>query len=256
MNTRIAALATSVALAGTGAFAQLVDAWDGNGDGIIDETEFREGFVGEGVFDRWDEDADGMIGSEELADGLYGLWDADDDGELSVDEWDAGVDLWLGEETVDLSVEAWDEDSDGVVSRFEFSEALATTNLLDRFDAADADGFLGEDELTSGLFDVADVDDDAALGPDEDSWLTDAAEFFAPAHPGDGEVAEADAADSDDLQIIERGEAFTALPVPCGQDGNCAAVARDFCSVLGYGDPIDFLDVDGAIHAIRCTDDP
>ena len=254
MKTRIAALAASAALAGSGALAQVVDAWDDNDDGLLDEAEFSQGLLDAGVFDEWDVDDDDLVGSDEFAEGVYGLWDTDGDGELTIDEWDNAVDRWFSEDAVNLSVEAWDENGNGAISLAEFAAGLAATDLFARFDVGAEEGVLAEDELASGLFDVADLDDDDAVDVDEDSWLTDVGEFLAPDGPVD---VQQDAADDDaEMRIIERGEAFTQLPVPCGgESGSCQEIAQRFCSTLGYGAPIDFLDVDGQLYAIRCQDE-
>jgi hypothetical protein len=58
--------------------------------------------------------------------------------------------------------------------------------------------------------------------------------------------------------VIERGQAFTELPIPCGGDSGddtCQRTADSFCSTLGYGPPIDFLAAEGALHVIRCKDE-
>lgn len=58
------------------------------------------------------------------------------------------------------------------------------------------------------------------------------------------------------FDLIEAGEPFSQLPVPCGQNGSCDQVANDFCSALGYEAPIDTLAVDGKLYVIRCADEP
>lgn len=268
-------LAALVALAGLPASAQELGAWDADSDGQLDEAEFTEGFLEAEAFDRWDLDDDDQVGLAEFAVGLHDLWDADDDGELTVSEWDDAVDLWFGEDAVNLSVENWDEDGDGTISRSELSAGLRTTDLLDRLDTVSDDGLLGEEELSSGLFDVADADDDGLLGTEEDGLLTELVEALVPTGEEEGTSEEVAALEDDepiadeegpfeespgldvDEPIIERGEAFTQLPIPCGgADGpGCEEVAARFCETLGYGDPIAALDVEGDLYAIRCEDE-
>ena len=257
MRLRLTLAATLTALASAPAIAQGIADWDIDGDGVLDESEFTQGVFDSSVYDDWDADDDGAIGYAELSSGLYSAWDASDDGELSIDEWDGAVDLWFGEFDVNLSVENWDADGNGVISEPEFAEALEGTDLIARLGAEN--GALDEEELASGLFDVADTDDDDVIVDEEDSFFTDVAEFFAPEEET-GAAANADAAgvldDADGVQLIERGEAFMQLPIPCedGQNG-CQQVAERFCSTLGYGQPIDFLDVSGELYAIRCQDE-
>lgn len=61
---------------------------------------------------------------------LYELW-AGDDGELSVDEWDAATDTLFGEEDVNLAVARWDTDSNGIITPEEFEQAIANDDLFD-----------------------------------------------------------------------------------------------------------------------------
>ena len=157
---------------------------------------------------------------------------------------------------MNLSVEDWDADGDGAISEVEFAEALEGTDLLARLDGED--GTFGEDELASGLFDIVDTDEDKFIADEEDSFFTDVAEFFAPEEePGIGpDVSASEPMDVDEVQLIERGEAFMQLPIPCGDgERGCQEVAGRFCSTLGYGEPIDFLDVGGELYAIRCQDE-
>ena len=250
MKARLAALAAATALSHGPATAQGLETWDADASGTISETEFADGFRGVGLFSDWDADGDGLIGSSELAAGLYGFWDANGDGDLSVAEWDSAVDFWFGEDDVNLAVSAWDADGDGVISEFELADALGDAELLARLDS-DEDDLLDESELSAGLFGLAGGDDDDALSVEEDGLLTGIAEALAPDDPvGAGEAAEPE------VNLIEPGEAFSQLPIPCGSGGSCEAVASDFCSALGYGAPIDTLAVEGRLYVVRCTDDP
>ena len=105
--------------------------------------------------------------------------------------------------------------------------------------------------MSAGLFGFADGDDDDAIDVEEDGFFTNVAEALAPDDP----VDDADAA-SPDVDLVEAGEAFSQLPVPCGSDGSCQETARNFCSALGYGDPIDTLAAEGRLYGVRCTDEP
>lgn len=256
-----AALAVSVFVLPVGA-APPLQAWDTDASGVLDEAEFRRGVREAGLLEKWDEDGDELLGPDELAEGLYDAWDADDDGALSVSEWDTAVDLWFGESDVDLAVEAWDDDGNGAISPAEFEVALEETALFARFDE-DEDDLLAVEELADGIFDVADADDE--LGVDEDEWgLLDVFDeddgIFGDEPPGELEAEPAGAGAPDELDLIEEGRSFVQLPIPCGsdegEDAECASTAERFCAALGYEPPIDHLARDGALYAIRCRDEP
>ena len=256
MRSGLQMAVTLLALVGAPAAAQGVEEWDTNGDGVLAEPEFTQGLLDAGLFDEWDTDRDEVIGLSELSSGLYVTWDADDDGELSIDEWDDAVDLWFGEVDVNLSVENWDADENDVISESEFAEALEETDFLAYL--AGEDEVIREGAFASGLFDIVDANDDDLIAEEEDDFFTDA-EFIAPEEEA-GIAAEADVSDpiegADEVQLIERGEAFTQLPIPCGDGENaCQDAAARFCATLGYGQPIDFFDVNSELYAIRCQDE-
>ena len=250
MKNSIAAFAAVTALSQGFAMAQGLESWDVDASGTIGEAEFADGFRGAGLFREWDANGDGQIGSAQFSEGLYGYWDANGDGDLSVDEWDSAVDFWFGEDDVNLAVSEWDEDGDGVISEFEFSEALVETELLARFDGNE-DDLLDEPELSAGLFDSADGDDDGLIDMEENGFFTGLAEAVVPDEP-----VEAEEAIEPEMNLIEAGEAFPQLSIPCGPSGACEEVAREFCSVLGYDEPIDSLAVEGQLYVVRCSDEP
>lgn len=60
---------------------------------------------------------------EERSARLFQEW-AGEDGQLTVSEWDTGVDQRFGEAAANLSAARWDEDSNEVISRQEFENAF------------------------------------------------------------------------------------------------------------------------------------
>lgn len=254
MKFQLTVIAALVAAAGSAASAQDIRAWDRDSDGVLGQDEFSQGFFDTDLFETWDLNEDDLLDFTEFSETLYVIWDADDDGDLSADEWDDAVDAWFGEQAVNLDLAAWDDDDDGVISRDEFAEALRTTDLLSRLDTLDEDEMIGEDELASGVFDVADIDGDEAIGEGEKGFFSELGDFFTVEEDPSADIADQEGLFEEDPPLIERGEAFTALPVPCG-DTSCEAVAQDFCKTLGYGEPLDFLEVQSQLYTIRCKDE-
>lgn len=242
MKRRIMMLTTALAISLSPAAAQSISDWDEDQNGEITRAEFRTGFDEAGLFVTWDRNADDSIAEMEFAEGLYGFWDRNRDGDLSVEEWEDAVDLWIGEGDVDLSASVWDADGDGVISQFEFANAFQKANLIAEFGENEDDVF-NEEELADALFDSADSDDDDLIVITEGGFFATAVEML-------------DDPLETDVNLIEAGEAFTQLPIPCGTGNDCQQTASNFCSVLGYGKPIDALAVDGQLYVVRCTDDP
>ena len=261
-HRRMPAIAASAALAAAltaPLAAQELEPFDADADGTLDAGELRAAFAARGVAAGLDLDGDALLDPAELADALHGLWDADDDGTLSVGEWDDGVDRWFGEDPVNLAVGVWDRDGDGTVSEAELAAALEETEIFAGLDA-DADGLLGDDEL-AGVATPTDGEEGLALG-DDDGLLIDMAELlFASddegAAEGDGGEIDPEPLEEDPLEdeppLIERGEPFVQLPIPC--DGACGATAARFCEALGYEPPLGTLAVGGSLYVIRCADE-
>ncbi len=248
MRTAFTTFAMTAFLATT-LSAQGIADWDA-------DAEFGEGLGASGLFDRWDVDADATVDRGEVLQGLYDLWDTDGDGELSVGEWDDAVDLWYGENAVDLQVEEWDADGDGVIGEFEFVEAMNDTDLLSRLGLAVDDDPLTEEAFTTELFDLAHADDDAFLGEDEIVWFVDFRELLnASGEAVDPTEGEIDVAQDEMPDLIQDGEAFSHLPLPCGEgEASCETMAGRFCAALDYDPPLDFLEAGGSLDVVRCAE--
>lgn len=95
-------------------------AWDPNTDTQIDENEFFEMFGNGDYYSQWDADGDGMLAEEEWKegfsdtyedreyDGAFGDWDSNSDGYLDSDEYSAGT------------FNMWDEDGNGYIDNDEY----------------------------------------------------------------------------------------------------------------------------------------
>lgn len=129
-----------------------------------------------------DNPEDQIVGIGTVAD-VYERW-AGADGELSVGEWDDGIDGLLGEDAVNLPVARWDTNADEVISLEEFANAMAETAVFHlspgearvstRFSDwdEDADGSLTVEEWNAkvgeeGLFANFDADADGSLSDAE-----------------------------------------------------------------------------------------
>jgi hypothetical protein len=66
-------------------------AWDRDGDGFIDRTEFDSHVAGVTIYDTWDRDRNQRLDTNELDAGYFALWDDDRDGYLDAGEYDAVI---------------------------------------------------------------------------------------------------------------------------------------------------------------------
>lgn len=61
--------------------------WDKNADGKIDASEFDTTITATPLYTTWDVNGDGTIGNDEYAAASFRLYDTNNDGVLSMDEW-------------------------------------------------------------------------------------------------------------------------------------------------------------------------
>jgi Ca2+-binding EF-hand superfamily protein len=146
--------------------------FDTNGDGAIDATEFSNTY-GSDLYNTFDADSNGSVNQNEFGGGVYTLFDANDDNVLSEGEYDAGVNALYGGDYDALSNRDYDgtyagldADDNGEVSEEEFINAYDPSSLYGTFDA-DGDGQLGETEFNEGVFGAADDNGDGTLTEDE-----------------------------------------------------------------------------------------
>lgn len=130
----------------------------------------------------WDANADGELSVEEFSTGfadtgLYSEWDADGSGSLEVSELREGFynihddngDGIISEEEWDDGVfetdfQEWDENGDAQLDQEEFTNVFEGT--VGDWDA-EGDGNLTENEFSEGVFDTYNLDDDEVLTADE-----------------------------------------------------------------------------------------
>jgi hypothetical protein len=63
------------------------------------------------------------------------MWDVDDDGTLSPNEWRAGLAVWFPDRIPLLRFETWDLDRDGTLSVIELGEGALRSRIYDAYDA-------------------------------------------------------------------------------------------------------------------------
>lgn len=268
ISQTLVALACGVVFAAPAMAQTTTDQFDVDADGALSSGELRAAFGDAEAIGRFDVDGDQLLAPFELAEALHTTWDSDDDGALNVTEWDGGVDRWFGEAEVNLGIAEWDRDGDGLVSTFELTTALEETDLFAGLDADD-DALLNEQELEDTAVAAAGPDEDGFFTDEDDGFLRDMAEAFLDPPEDDGPVeGEFGPADEDiaanssevpeepaeeETPLIERGEPFVQLPVPC--EDNCDATAARFCEALGFEPPLGTLAVEDQLYVVRCADD-
>ncbi|MDY8110808.1 hypothetical protein U0C82_16835 [Fulvimarina sp. 2208YS6-2-32] len=98
ITTFISAAAFNLAIGSGAAFAQeAYSDWDTDGTAGINQEEFNTGFGEGGVYDSWDANSDGSLTEDEFNAGVYDGYDADDSGALEEPEFgDVGDDMGDG----------------------------------------------------------------------------------------------------------------------------------------------------------------
>ncbi|MFZ3585030.1 PQQ-binding-like beta-propeller repeat protein [Loktanella sp. DJP18] len=74
--------------------------------------------------------------AQQTAGELFALW-ASEDGILTVEEWDAGIDSSFGEQAVDLGPITWDTDTDGIITMVEFEAGAESSGVFQELTATE-----------------------------------------------------------------------------------------------------------------------
>lgn len=106
-----------------------------------------------GQFLGWDTDQSGDLSEEEFNAGItetgyYGTWDADGNGTLTEEEWNTGMEENL--RGYDSEYQQWDEDGDGDLTEDEFYRG--TYNTLDENRNSTLDGSEWGNWYQEGIF--------------------------------------------------------------------------------------------------------
>lgn len=136
--------------------------WDTNDDQQWDENEFETVANDSGFYEEWDADADGYLSDDELYGGTYGVYDEDDDGTFTNEEFDVWNTAWGGA----YDYNEWDTNNDNVLDEEEYDAGTEGAGIYDDWDE-DADGLYSEDEVYGGLNETWDADDDNYLAEEE-----------------------------------------------------------------------------------------
>ncbi len=122
-------------------------------------------------YNTWDVDADNSISKSELYNGIYHSLNLNNDSHLNKEEWKES-DYFLSEYRSAHygHFNKWDSNEDKKISRQEFKDCLTKNKLYAAWDI-DQNGKLNNAELSNGIFDTYDINDDATLSSYEaESW--------------------------------------------------------------------------------------
>lgn len=132
---------------------------DASGDSYLDADEIAEWVDDEGAFRSWDEDADSELDRDEITGNAFSLWDSDNNGKISEQEWKRGTDLWYPSNVGVRVYSDWDGDGDSELDGDEFREQFDVSALGEfwRTDPLNAETF------KKAYFELYDVDDDGRV---------------------------------------------------------------------------------------------
>ena len=140
--------------------------WDKDGDGI-DPAEFAATLAATGYFDAWDGDNDNFLNESETYNALFVAMDANENDRLSFEEW--AVLREFNQEEIDQEFgefSSWDADSSGYVERIELINGLEGNRMYSDMDINN-DMLLTEAEFATGLFNAWDRSNDERIDREE-----------------------------------------------------------------------------------------
>ncbi len=146
---------------------------DTSGDSYLDTDEVAEWVDDSGTFEEWDADADSELDADELAGNAFQLWDSDDNGTVSEEEWKTGTDLWYPQSSNVTVFSDWDGDGDSELDEDEFTERWDASLMGEQWTTIP----MGKDQFKANYFSLYDADDDGKVT--EEEWRDGAASFGA-----------------------------------------------------------------------------
>lgn len=141
------------------------ETWDDDRDRRLTESEFAD-VTRDRAFSRWNTTADGGLDANELGTGLFGVWDGDNNDQVSETEWTSGTERWSRPGLTYGSFGDWDRNDDGWLDQTETSSGLERANFLGAWDA-DRNNLVDDGEFGRGVFDGWDANDDQAVDANE-----------------------------------------------------------------------------------------
>ena len=136
-------------------------AWNTDADENLSRDEFDAGI--QNLFEDWDDDGDDLLAEQEFGEGIWEMWDVDDDGVVTQNEW---KDPWFGGTYGEFGT--WDADDDGMLTQSEFDQVWEGSGLFTAWDE-DSDESLAGDEFADNVWESWNIDDDPFITQNE--WV-------------------------------------------------------------------------------------
>lgn len=133
--------------------------WDSNRDGGLDQQEFVNTYVRTDYFSKWSQGSSASYA--ELFDGVFTSLDADKNNELSQREIDEKIKPYFFNMYRNAFAD-WDTDRNGTVTKSEFINVAARSNLPTLWDA-NGDKSISRHELALGMFYLGDTNNDRKM---------------------------------------------------------------------------------------------
>lgn len=150
------------------------DTLDRSGDSYLDVDEVAEWVDGSGTFEDADADADSELDADEIAGNAFELWDGDDNGTISEEEWKTAADLWYPQQSDVTVFSDWDGDGDSELDADEFTERWDVSAMGESWQVVP----LGKEQFKESYFALYDADEDGKVS--EFEWRDGAMIYGAP----------------------------------------------------------------------------
>lgn len=148
--------------------------WDYDNDALINYSEFERTF-GKNYYNDWNQNDDPYLDDEDFLVSTFNIWDVDEDNQLTEEEWIIGFDYYFGNYVIS-AYDVVDENDDDLISYEEYYNVLNDTEFYRDWDLNE-DNIIHEEELTAGVFERWDLENDGVLDVDEyaafDSYYID-----------------------------------------------------------------------------------
>lgn len=144
------------------------EAWNADDDKSLNRTEFVNGYMQSGYFERWSDDQKD-ISYDKLYGAIFNALDTDEDDKISLVEFNSKIRYYYFG-MFNGSFATWDNDIDASLNKEEFMKNITESRLGNYWDTTN-DEEISERELAGAMFYLCDTDSDGEIErPEFDAW--------------------------------------------------------------------------------------
>ncbi len=142
------------------------DNWDKNNNDQLNDEEFINNLETTNYIKEHDTNNDSIIDEEEFHQMVFGVWDENDNNEISKSEWKDGYQYFFENSGYNWEFNDWDIDGNNQITQDEFSDGFEDSRIFETWNLNRDEG-LDYNEMAFGLYNTWDSNNNGFIEKDE-----------------------------------------------------------------------------------------